>query len=96
MIGTATILVAAVLVPAFFYSRVSKVGKKSYGNFLVFAGAYLFSITIVHILPELFAGSDHSAITTIKTWKDHELYKQDRLCNSLCERKSPEIKYTRS
>ena len=73
MIGTATILVAAVLVPAFFYSRVSKVGKKSYGNFLVFAGAYLFSITIVHILPELFAGSDHSAITTIKTWKDHEL-----------------------
>lgn len=31
--------------------------KKSYKLVLVFAGSYLFAITIIHILPELYAGA---------------------------------------
>jgi zinc transporter ZupT len=61
VITIALILIAAVIIPAFFYSRVSGFGEKTYGNFLVFAGAYLFSITIVHILPELFSGAGHES-----------------------------------
>jgi zinc and cadmium transporter len=48
-----TIALAAGLVA--FY--VPKINEGSYKLLLVFAGSYLFSITIIHILPELFHAS---------------------------------------
>jgi zinc and cadmium transporter len=50
-----TIALAAGLVA--FY--VPKINEGSYKLLLVFAGSYLFSITIIHILPELFHASSN-------------------------------------
>jgi len=61
MIFISTILIFSVLIPAFVASKASKIQSIKFGSFLVFAGSYLFSISIVHILPELFISSDHTS-----------------------------------
>ena len=44
------------LAGAFMYFFLEKRLKPYFPYFLIFAGAYLFSITVVHLLPELFVG----------------------------------------
>lgn len=41
--------------------KISNIRERTFKLLLVFAGSYLFSITIIHLLPELMGGSDNPA-----------------------------------
>lgn len=57
-----SILVFFTLLAGFAVFLVPKLNSRYYSLSLVFAGAYLFSITIVHIMPELFAHDENRSI----------------------------------
>jgi zinc transporter ZupT len=48
------ILFAAVVVPGLIVMRLSSFSEKNLKLFLVFAGSYLFSMTVIHLIPDLF------------------------------------------
>jgi len=50
----ATILFLAVALPGLLLLRTSSFSEKRLKLFLVFAGAYLFSVTVIHLIPDLF------------------------------------------
>ncbi|WP_186755800.1 ZIP family metal transporter [Echinicola salinicaeni] len=58
MIGKFLILFFSALIAGLLAYAVPKWKEKSFKLILVFAGSYLFSITVLHILPELFANRD--------------------------------------
>jgi len=49
-----TILFAAVVVPGLIVLKLSSFSEKNLKLFLVFAGSYLFSMTVIHLIPDLF------------------------------------------
>ena len=53
--GTILFIVALVGGCSIYFFGIDKINLK---NLLIFAGAYLFSITVIHILPELFIATD--------------------------------------
>ncbi|GAB5528406.1 MAG: hypothetical protein Roseis3KO_01830 [Roseivirga sp.] len=54
-----TILLLSVILPGLVVLKVTPVNEKSLKFFLVFAGAYLFSMTVIHLVPDLFlSGAD--------------------------------------
>ena len=53
--GTILFIVALIGGCSIYVFGIDKINLK---NLLIFAGAYLFSITVIHILPELFIASD--------------------------------------
>jgi zinc transporter ZupT len=53
------ILFLAAFVPGFVIVKMEKPLKLDLKYMLVFAGAFIFSITIVHLLPELFVSSEN-------------------------------------
>jgi zinc and cadmium transporter len=57
MIADVLILFSIALAAGLVAFYVPKIDEGSYKLLLVFAGSYLFSITIIHILPELFHAS---------------------------------------
>ncbi|HLU89089.1 MAG TPA: ZIP family metal transporter [Cyclobacteriaceae bacterium] len=56
--GTISLLFLAALIPGSLGLLTSRWRMQDFKLVLVFAGSYLFSITILHILPELFADRD--------------------------------------
>ncbi|MEO1050461.1 MAG: ZIP family metal transporter [Bacteroidota bacterium] len=64
MILNLVVLLLSVLIPGLVAFRIPEVDSSKLKLSLVFAGSYLFSITIIHILPELFA-SKHEDATII-------------------------------
>ena len=48
------ILFAAVAVPGLIVMRLANFSEKNLKLFLVFAGSYLFSMTVIHLIPDLF------------------------------------------
>jgi zinc and cadmium transporter len=57
MVAAVLILFSIALAAGLVAFYVPKINEGSYKLLLVFAGSYLFSITIIHILPELFHAS---------------------------------------
>lgn len=55
----ALLLFFSALIPGAAVIIAKKPFKYHSGYFLVFAGTYIFSITIVHLLPELFSETEH-------------------------------------
>lgn len=55
MIINYLVLLASALLGGIIALFFGKIPKNRYDLFLVFAGSYLFSVTLVHILPELFS-----------------------------------------
>lgn len=55
-------LFLAAFIPGIIIINIQKPLKFDLKYLLVFAGAFIFSITIVHLLPELFTGSDNPQI----------------------------------
>ena len=53
------ILFLAAFVPGIVVLAYKKPLQVNLNNLLVFAGAYIFSITIIHLLPELLANTNH-------------------------------------
>ena len=54
-----SILLLSVIIPGLVMMRVSPVNEKNLKFFLVFAGAYLFAMTVIHLVPDLFlSGAD--------------------------------------
>lgn len=54
-----SILLLSVILPGLVVLKVAPVNEKSLKFFLVFAGAYLFSMTVIHLVPDLFlSGAD--------------------------------------
>lgn len=54
MVVSILILFISAMAGGIFAMKVSQTEEKQVKNVLVFAGSFLFSITVVHILPELF------------------------------------------
>ena len=53
------ILLLSVIVPGLVVMRLTEVNQKNLKYFLVFAGAYLFAMTVIHLIPDLFlSGTD--------------------------------------
>lgn len=50
----AGILLLSVVLPGLVVMRFSVINEKNLRYFLVFAGAYLFSMTVIHLVPDLF------------------------------------------
>ena len=48
------ILFLSAVIPGLVVMRFAKVNEKSLKFFLIFAGAYLFSMTVIHLIPDLF------------------------------------------
>jgi zinc transporter ZupT len=65
MIISLLILIGSALLGGFISLRFSNVKKVNYTLVLAFSGAYLFSITILHILPELFITTTNISQTGI-------------------------------
>jgi zinc transporter ZupT len=59
ILAKALTLLFVTLVPGLLVIRLSKVNKWNFRFLLIFSGAFLLSITILHILPELFAHAEH-------------------------------------
>lgn len=55
MILSITVLFLSALLSGLLVFKIPTLSKRYYKLMLVFAGSYLFSITIIHIMPELFA-----------------------------------------
>lgn len=49
-----TILLLSVVLPGLLVMRFAKINERTLKFFLVFAGAYLFSMTVIHLIPDLF------------------------------------------
>ncbi|MFY0594046.1 ZIP family metal transporter [Roseivirga sp.] len=58
MIINAFILFLSVALPGLLLTRMKSFSQKRIGYFLVFAGAYLFSMTVIHIIPDLFLSEE--------------------------------------
>lgn len=54
MLINALILFLSVALPALILGTKPKFSEKTMSYFLVFAGAYLFSMTVIHLIPDLF------------------------------------------
>lgn len=54
MVVNALILFLSVALPAMILGAQPKISDKWMSYFLVFAGAYLFSMTVIHLIPDLF------------------------------------------
>jgi len=54
MIINSLILFLSVVVPGFILSSQIRLSPKRTSLFLVFAGAYLFAMTVIHLIPDLF------------------------------------------
>lgn len=65
MIANILILFSIALVAGLVAFYIPKISSGSYKLLLVFAGSYLFSITIIHIFPELFSESANPGIIGI-------------------------------
>ncbi len=61
MIINLLLLFLAALLPGLAMTRVKNIDNGRLRLILIFGGAYLFSITIVHIFPELYAAADGQA-----------------------------------
>ena len=61
----AVLIFSVAIIAGLIAVMVVDVNKKFLTLFLAFSGAYLFSITVVHILPELFDTSDNVTIAGI-------------------------------
>lgn len=61
MILNLTLLFLAAFLPGLVMTRVKDIDNGKLRLILVFGGAYLFSITIVHIFPELYAAANGQA-----------------------------------
>ena len=48
------ILFLSAIIPGFILLGVNRFNEKSLKYFLVFAGSYLFSVTVIHLIPDLF------------------------------------------
>ncbi len=48
------ILFAAVVIPGLVVMRLSSFNEKNLKYFLVFAGSFLFAMTVIHLIPDLF------------------------------------------
>jgi len=59
------VLFLAAFIPGYVIIRVQKPFKFDLKYMLAFAGAFIFSITIVHLLPELFTASENPRIIGI-------------------------------
>lgn len=53
-----TILLLSAVLPGLVVLRVSPINEKNLKLFLVFAGAYLFSMTVIHLVPDLFLSGE--------------------------------------
>ncbi len=47
-------LLLSVIIPGLVVMRFAKINERNLRFFLVFAGAYLFSMTVIHLIPDLF------------------------------------------
>ncbi len=65
MIINLIILIGSALVGGFISLKYSNRKEVNYSLILAFSGAYLFSITIIHILPELFSHAQNPGLTGI-------------------------------
>ena len=54
MVLNALILFLSVALPGLLVGRRAKLSEKKRSLFLVFAGAYLFAMTVIHLIPDLF------------------------------------------
>lgn len=54
MIINAIILFLSVTIPALIFLRFKGIKQESLKYFLVFSGAYLFSVTVIHLIPDVF------------------------------------------
>ncbi len=54
----AVILFLSVAVPGLLMIRMGTFNEKRINYFLVFAGAYLFSMTVIHLIPDLFLSDE--------------------------------------
>jgi len=61
MILNLTLLFLAALIPGLVMTRVQHINSDKLRLILIFGGAYLFSITIVHIFPELYSAANGQA-----------------------------------
>lgn len=65
MISSILLLFFVALVTGLLAFRIPNVGGDRYRLLLVFAGAYLFSITVIHILPEMFQQAEDASLLGI-------------------------------
>lgn len=65
MIIDLLILIGSALVGGLLSLKYSDKKEVNYSLVLAFSGAYLFSITIIHILPELFSHAENAGLTGI-------------------------------
>lgn len=65
MIINLIILIGSALVGGLLSLKYSDKKEINYSLVLAFSGAYLFSITIIHILPELFSHAENAGLTGI-------------------------------
>ena len=61
--GVLVFLIA--MVAGYISIRSVQIGKANLTFFLTFSGAYLFSITIIHLLPEVFEHGGHGSMTGV-------------------------------
>lgn len=54
MIENALILFLSALIPGALILRLPRFSNRRMNYFLVFAGAYLFAVTVIHLIPDLF------------------------------------------
>ncbi|WP_420388372.1 ZIP family metal transporter [Roseivirga sp.] len=59
MFINAIILFLAAALPGFFMLKASGFSARKLQLFLVFAGAYLFSVTVIHLIPDLFLSNEN-------------------------------------
>ncbi|WP_026135463.1 ZIP family metal transporter [Nafulsella turpanensis] len=59
MLMYALILFASAMVGGLLVLRVGNIRERTFKLLLVFAGAYLFSITVIHFLPEILGGAEN-------------------------------------
>jgi zinc transporter ZupT len=65
MSAIAIILFLSVALPAVWVYQKGPVEAKKLNNWLIFAGSYIFSISIIHIMPELLLASDNPHFLSI-------------------------------
>ena len=58
MIINAIILFFSVAIPGLLLIRMKSFSQQKISYFLVFAGAYLFSMTVIHLIPDLFLSGE--------------------------------------
>lgn len=58
MIINAVILFLSVAIPGALMMRIKSFNEQRISYFLVFAGAYLFSMTVIHLIPDIFLSEE--------------------------------------